>query len=357
MAQPDSSGADRGYFVGRWVDGAAVGGLSIVVVLALPWVLGPSTGEPGTLHMFAIGSLVNFPHFSATNFRLYRSQHNRAQFPVTAYVLPAVVMAGIALTLSYPALGAPYLVALYAIWSPYHYAGQTIGLTMLYARRHDVAISPGLRRWLFVFCYATFISALLPAVGGGDSAEFFAIRHAGYSLPTWTRDVALIVVVVSALVSTVTLFLWARREGRTVPTGVLVPLASHAVWFLFTDVSPWVVFAIPVAHSIQYLFVAWMMQLKENLDDTKSAPSARNAVRESVRWYLANVTGGIMLYVVLPLVLAVIYDGVLEWYVVYGIVAAWLNIHHFFVDGVIWKLRRRDVASPLMVRLRDLVSA
>jgi hypothetical protein len=34
-----------------------------------------------------------------------------------------------------------------------------------------------------------------------------------------------------------------------------------------------------------------------------------------------------------------------------------VQIHHFFVDGVIWKLKRKTVSSPLMVNLGDLVGS
>jgi hypothetical protein len=40
-----------------------------------------------------------------------------------------------------------------------------------------------------------------------------------------------------------------------------------------------------------------------------------------------------------------------------GVTAAGVQIHHFFVDGVIWKLKRKTVASPLMVNISELLSA
>jgi hypothetical protein len=38
-----------------------------------------------------------------------------------------------------------------------------------------------------------------------------------------------------------------------------------------------------------------------------------------------------------------------------GVVLAGVQMHHFFVDGVIWKLRRTTPASPLMVNLSDML--
>jgi hypothetical protein len=37
-----------------------------------------------------------------------------------------------------------------------------------------------------------------------------------------------------------------------------------------------------------------------------------------------------------------------------GILAAAVNIHHFFVDGVIWKLRDPATSSALMMNIAEL---
>jgi hypothetical protein len=38
-----------------------------------------------------------------------------------------------------------------------------------------------------------------------------------------------------------------------------------------------------------------------------------------------------------------------------GVIVTAIQIHHFFADGVIWKLKRKTVASPLMINLDDLI--
>jgi hypothetical protein len=39
-----------------------------------------------------------------------------------------------------------------------------------------------------------------------------------------------------------------------------------------------------------------------------------------------------------------------------GVLICGVQIHHFFVDGVIWKLKNKNVAAPLMVNIADLVA-
>jgi hypothetical protein len=38
------------------------------------------------------------------------------------------------------------------------------------------------------------------------------------------------------------------------------------------------------------------------------------------------------------------------------VVIATVQIHHFLVDGVIWKLKRQTVSHPLMANARDFIT-
>ena len=69
-------------------DLACAGGLSILTFLAL-WLLhsGARTGTVISLGASLVW-IINYPHFSATSYRLYRSQENMDQYPLTAYVVP-----------------------------------------------------------------------------------------------------------------------------------------------------------------------------------------------------------------------------------------------------------------------------
>jgi hypothetical protein len=88
-----------------------------------------------------------------------------------------------------------------------------------------------------------------------------------------------------------------------------------------------------------------------------AAPTAdgshRSVSHETLRWLLRNSIGGVALFVALPWVL---YWVNVPMVTVVGVVVAALNIQHFFVDGVIWKLRNTSAASPLMMNVVDWAS-
>src|SRR5690348_149224 len=95
------------YFVNRWVDGALIGGLSLLAWLGFQLFYANGDPEPVSRVALALSFVVNFPHFSATVYRLYQKPDNIRQFPVTACGLPVVIVAGIAASVWQPQLIAP----------------------------------------------------------------------------------------------------------------------------------------------------------------------------------------------------------------------------------------------------------
>ena len=79
---------------------------------------------------------------------------------------------------------------LYQLWSPYHFSGQTIGITMLYARRHDYRLDGWLRRSLSTFVVGTFVLQAARFEVGDHSTAFFGVTYPSLGLPAWTPDAA-----------------------------------------------------------------------------------------------------------------------------------------------------------------------
>src|ERR1041384_7951676 len=81
------------YFVSGPVDAALIGGVSLAV-----WALfacTPGIDTAGVAVVVAVlARLCNWPHFAATSYRLYGSRAHVRQYPMTALVVPLVVLAG-----------------------------------------------------------------------------------------------------------------------------------------------------------------------------------------------------------------------------------------------------------------------
>jgi hypothetical protein len=297
----------------------------------------------------------NWPHFAATNYRLYHSPDNIKQYPLTALAVPPLLVLLLVAAIRSPEGVAPVLVKVYFVWSMYHFSGQTLGITLIYARRAGFPVGRWERLGLSSFIYGTFLvsAARAEAVGVGLH-DYYGIQSAPLGVPAWLPDVFVGLMYLGGAVFLARALRWSRETRRVLPPILVVPAAAQYIWFVAND--NWLPFLefVPFFHCLQYLLIAWSMQLKEKMDQRQMAPSTRYVVTESLRWYGLNVVGGAVLFFVLPRLLARLVG--LDENFATGVTIAVVQIHHFFVDGVIWKLKRKTVASPLMVNLGDMLS-
>jgi hypothetical protein len=350
MSQRDfSMTATPTYFVNGWVDGAMIGGLSLITWLAFALLFGHGDAKPLEKAALGLSFLFNFPHFSATVYRLYQKTDNIKQFPITSCGLPIAIFAGIIASILEPQLVAPYFLLLYLLWSPYHYSGQTVGITMVYARRCGFPIGQRERLALSGFVFATFLCmvARIAAVGPLD---FYGMPVPPIFFPKWLLWGVVAVMAASGVAFAGFAVRWCLNEKRLLPPIILLPAIAQFVWFVPGAGLKAFVYFVPLFHSMQYLLIAAVMQLSLRLHDAEGERSWRRIGRETLRWGWRNVAGGAVLFIAVPWLFA---WAPLPLMSLAGIIAAAINIHHFFVDGVIWKLRDPVTAAALRVNVAE----
>ena len=338
------------YFVNGPVDAFVIGGLSIAVFALLRFV----PGTAATHAVTTIGPLlvwgISYPHFASTSYRLYGSRANLRQYPMTALLTPVIFGAAIVASFVSPNNIAPAFVKLFQLWSPYHFSGQTLGLTLLYARRCGLDVDRQMRRVLTSFIYLTFVYSAARSEVGVDARRFLGVTYPSLDLPSWIPTMLAAAIWMSA-VALATLLLRRHRAGLAgVPLIVLLPSLTQCVWFATAPIPTYfgLVFFF---HSLQYLFVSWNLQLRISLDASPAGPSRGFVIRKSARWMAFNVAGGYLFFWFLPRVAS--HFGRPQAFAT-AIVLVAIQTHHFFVDGVIWRLRSAGLQSPLSSSLGEL---
>jgi len=338
---PPGTTPSRWYFVHPWVDTLCVGGLSILAfagAMMSPW--GSTSGPlPNALALaLALQWIINWPHFSATSYRLLRSPENRREFPLTTYLIPVFVAAAVVVSLQSPQSVAPYFIKFFMLWSPYHFTAQSLGICLLYSRRAGYAISTTERRALSMFLFGTFLVSTAQAETYLQSLSFVGIVYPSLGIPWQLVAVLKLLMYVGGLQ-----FLLSASQrylrGDRLPFIVPIVAVAQYVWFVVGIYAPSFYVFVPVFHALQYLLIAWVMELKEHR-------SGRTTGQITAVWGIVNVLGGAGLFWALPR--AVAFFGV-SLDLATAVLIAGIQIHHFFVDGVIWKLRNPRVANPLTV--------
>lgn len=369
--------ARQAGFVSVPVDFLLLGGLSILHLAVFSWpalrqvvtsVLGHLLGPPiallagpfydhpvnvydAALLAALLTWVVNYPHFAATSHRLYRNRESIMQFPVTALGVPVVLLLALTAALMNPLTIAPWFAKIFLIWSPYHFSAQTLGVTLLYARRSGFAISPGLRRCLTWFIFSTYLGPIL-AAEAYPNIPYYGMLLPTFGLPPGLFPIYKLFMLATGALSVVLLLRNAWRNHRRIPLLIVVPPLAQYAWFVGgAGVAGFQEF-VPAYHSLQYLLIAWVINLKDRVDEGQIQRTLPAVRLETLRWFALNVAGGAFLFYLLPSMAGKTFS--IDPYAATGITIAAVQIHHFFVDGVIWKLRNPKVGQPLMTSWPEL---
>ena len=302
-AAPPVSPSRRGpqplYFVNAPVDFALAGGTSIIAFLLLRMFHSGERVAVVYTTAAALSWVVNWPHFSATSYRLYhdraylaiprdRPRHSlahrggRDRFRLLTHGRRALLHQNV-----------PRLVS--------------VSLQRTNAGRvSDLCAAGGLLRRqvgaaaLSTFIFGTFATQNARFEVNPEGASYYGIAYPGLGLPAWTVTVLSTAMYAGGAAFLVMAIRWCLRERRWLPPIVLLPALTQFVWFI--PGNEWASFQefVPFFHSLQYLLIAWSVQLKEKLDKDHLAPGVSYVLRESTRWGLLNILGGTILFFMLP---------------------------------------------------------
>jgi len=338
------------YFANAAVDWTMAGGASLVLFALFRWFrLKIDLSASSDLSLSSVPFMVSGAHFAATNYRLYRSRLTMSQYPLTAGVIPLVILAGVLGSLRWPQTIAPSFIKLYLLWSPFHYSGQTRGLSLIYARR--AGFDPGPRAWtaLTGFIYGSFVASVASADARTDRPDFLGLSYPSLGVSPRLAALAAGAMWACGIVFVVLVVRWCVRERRLPPAVALLPAAAQCVWFMFSAPVAAFVVLIPFFHGLQYLLPTWKMQMQERLAEDGRAPSRARLARETAVWGAGILVGYWALFRALPWLIGSLAGA--PALLALAVTLAGVNIHHFFVDGVIWKLRRPRVGAALLAPL------
>lgn len=329
-----------------WVDLMVGCGAWSAPLLFIGFYAASSNGQIWTGAFYFLALLFNYPHFMATVYRAYHTHAEFAKYRIfTVHIALLLAIVGIAAHLWYPLL--PWIFTLYISWSPWHYTGQNFGLLMMFARRAGLAPTKEERRALHLAFGASYLLLMLSFQTGasGDAMILSLGLPATFTLPAravlgmfflgasaWAL-VSLarrnsVRAILASLMLTVTQFLWFLLPAAIeLIRGKEVPQTRYSSGLL------------AVLHSTQYLWITSYYQKREAL-------AAGNTDWRFSRYLVTLVAGGIALFIPGPWIASRLFHA--DFAASFLTFTALVNIHHFILDGALWKLRDSRIASLLL---------
>ncbi len=351
------------WLYGRWIDllvgCCGIYTLSIPLLLVLSMGDGTATWPTGLVML--LGLTINAPHYGATLVRLYERREDRRKYVFfTVHVTIALALLFVLATRNLWLASA--IITAYVTWAPWHFSAQNYGLAMMFLGREGVRFDP-LSKRLF---HLSFVFATAIAILGIQSASANLVFAPGtFRAPDTPRVFlwppfqthATVLLSATGVLYLATLGAAYVRMRATRMASVATASSLVVTQALFSaipvtlahfasDIRIHLAFApfwLSMAHSAQYLWVSAYY--------AKRSGAQQTSARFLGKSFLAG--SGIT---VLPAVLfAPAFLGDRPWDAgLAGLVFAMVNLHHFIMDGAIWKLRDGRVAQVLVRESEDV---
>ncbi len=322
-----------------------VGAAALAIATGLTAVARP---DWFTIILFLDLWLLGYHHVIATFTRLTLDSESFRDHRFLVLGLPWVVLAG---TLMLGMVFGFWAIAtLYLYWQFFHYTRQSYGIIRIFGRKAGEAVARDakLTNWAL---YLTPLWGIL--YRSYQAQEKFLGMEVAY-LPTH-----LYVVYAAGAAAAGTFLYWtfrqvrALQEGRFVPAMALYMLSHFAIFVVgylaIEDISHgWLV--LNVWHNAQYILIVWMY----NANRFKGGVNPRAKLLSSLSQtrilnifayfgfclFATTVVYGCIrtilkldLFAAIPLATIVTYQTI--------------NFHHYIVDGLIWKVRKKKLRETL----------
>jgi hypothetical protein len=376
LTEPVGSPQTRASFApGRLGEFLAVGGLTPVfffVSWLLRSVLGLDAADYAVGFTFFYGAyLINDPHFTVTYLLFYRdfrsrafgrtfASGQRARYRIAGIAAPLALaswaLAALALR-SAPALG--FLIQTMFLLVGWHYVKQGFGVLVVLSARRGVRFTARERAVLLVHAYAAWAYAWASPADPGRLLEEKGVVYQSIPHSLFLEHLTGVVFLATiAPLAWVLVAKWKREGARLITpimTGLAAFLFSTWAWTIYSSIDPLVRYAIPALHSVQYLYFVWLLRHGEAKE------------REGVPWFeppgvklgllAAGALGlGVLLFHLVPsaldgaLVPGSSRDTALGATPCFAALYAFVNLHHFFMDAVLW--RRENPEMRLLTAAR-----
>ncbi|MGD0544451.1 MAG: tetratricopeptide repeat protein [Candidatus Acidiferrales bacterium] len=334
------------WIYGPWLDLLVGCGAWSAPLLAVAMWMAPTHTHAWVVAFYALALVFNYPHFMATIYRAYHTRENFEKYKFFTLHITLLLALTVILMHASPRLF-PWVFTLYICWSPWHYSGQNYGLLMMFARRSGAEVRPMERRWLRAAFIASYLMLLASFETGGSTDPLIL----SLGLPAkFTFMLRLALGAAFAVFTSLGFQRMVRKHGIREMIAPITLAITQFLWFVLpTLLELRSAYQIPqtryssgilaVLHSTQYIWITSYYQRRE------ARASGQSNWRMPI-YFLTLLAGGIALFIPGPWLVSYIFH--FDFTTSFLIFMAVVNIHHFILDGRLWKLRDNRVASLLV---------
>jgi hypothetical protein len=290
--------------------------------------------------------------------KLARFAHNRElhlRYIVAGIVVPLLLIAYFAYALAHAshALFSFALTVMY-ITVGWHYAKQAFGILLMLSVLKQQYYSAWQRRFLLANSYVVWLFNAYIVLCGGHKNHIDYTWGFGYASPFYFEppaafEHALVGMVLISALASLLVIVWGRKSPSL--SGLVAYFSMYYLLFL-SDLHPAWILLFPLFHSLQYLMFVYAYKRGEQSIALANAPdeqAKKTQQRKLARFIMYTFLLVLPAFALPEWLRAHTADNALLVYFAASI-GIFINIHHYFIDNVIWRKEHSEISHYLFHR-------
>ncbi len=297
---------------------------------------------------FGILSLVvNYPHFMYS----YKLGYGRGFGFIKAHWFSLILtplIIGLTMAIAYfqgniSFLGFMKLAMLILVG--WHYGKQVYGCMMVYSKYDGYPIDNRMRNVLKFHIYSIVIFNII--IRAPNANKFLSkqdVPTPAFFIPDFFKGVAAALFVASTLLVIYFVFYKTFKNTKKKPSPTfLIPWVAFLIWWLpIKDVWEYTYYVVPFFHSLQYLPFVYKFEKPDSSASGVNYRLGLNVVAVAIIGFLAFEMGPAFF----DNTLKTVWAFKLPFFLI--AIPIFINIHHYFIDSVVWKFGDPQVRAKLL---------
>jgi hypothetical protein len=363
------------YLFGPLSDNLLLGGASLLTILFFAFFMNVSQKQVDTILIIflTLSVVINYPHFAQSYMIFYGSFKEKiapGNLPASlriryfAYgIIVPILMAGYFGTFFFinpdPRL-LIYSIYAMAFFVGWHYVKQGYGMLILDSVLKKTFFSANQKKLMMINAYVCWLSSFALINSTEKTHNMFGLVYQNPVLPY--PDIVQFVSIFAVLISSLPiLFIFVEKIFQTRKNaplcGMMAYITSIYIWLFVGQLNPLFLLAIPTFHSLQYSTVVSKYILNKNRIQNKPKDKssflfmnlAANQI-SLIKFYFYSIVLGCLgfwgaSYIFMPFLSPL--KGLEDADIFIIMTTVFINIHHYFLDNVLWRKENSDVKNYL----------
>lgn len=339
-----------------------IGGFSVLCCFAF-WLFVDKSSSLFTISITAasLAFIINHPHFLSSYMLLYWD-HRHELLKKPKYIWASVIAPLILFSLlvvgvvnKNVALMGHIITAMF-FFVGWHYVKQIFGCVIVSSVHRQIFYSASERKTILFSLYSIWFFNWVQSHIGASTFDFYGIKHASFGMPEYVRTAGFYWVGLSVF-SVVWMHVKKYIDKGSLPSPPAVAAyTSLLVWYLPMFSHPGFGYMIPFFHSMQYLVFVGIYKKNEAAFFASGKPAVEQRqvwMKKFVGYLLCAGILGSLFFEWLPKSLDQMVPlsgeglGPSPWLASFLL---FINIHHYFIDNVIWRSDNASVKKYLFTK-------